>query len=114
MEYRRPDEQETMPKRKIRLHKIERRWAKEWKEYRFVTPKYAKKFALKPPRKRAPLEDYQDAHSSSLTTIDDYPEEKSKHLSKLQKKVEAAMRNSMKNLLLLQLPPAPLQLKLLV
>ena len=83
LEYYTPSEQETMPKRKIRLQKIERRWAKEWKEYRFVTPKYAKKFALKPPGKRPPLEDYQDAHPSSLKTIDDYPEEKSKHLSKL-------------------------------
>ena len=48
LDYCTPDENETMAKRKIRLQKIERRWAKEWKEYRFVTPKYAKKFALKP------------------------------------------------------------------
>ena len=79
------DEPETMPKRKIRLQKIERRWAKEWKEYMFVTPKYAKKFALKPPGRRAPLEDHQVAHPSSLMTIDDYPDEKEKHLSKLKK-----------------------------
>ncbi|KAI4987687.1 hypothetical protein ZWY2020_028445 [Hordeum vulgare] len=85
LEYCTPDEQESMPKRKIRLQNIERRWAKEWKEYRFVTPKYAKKFALKPRGKRPPPEDYQDAHTSSLKTIDDYREEKSKHLSKLQK-----------------------------
>ena len=31
LEYCTPDEQESMPKRKIRLQKIERRWAKEWK-----------------------------------------------------------------------------------
>ena len=79
-------------KRKIRLQKIECRWAKEWKEYRFVTPKYAKKFALKPPGKRPPLEDHQVAHPSSLKTVDDYPEEKDKRLSKLQKKAEAAVR----------------------
>ncbi|KAI4993916.1 hypothetical protein ZWY2020_008229 [Hordeum vulgare] len=54
-----PDEQEPLPKRKIRLQKIEHRLAKEWKEYRFVTPKYAEKFALKPPGKRPPLEDHQ-------------------------------------------------------
>ncbi|KAI5013232.1 hypothetical protein ZWY2020_028186 [Hordeum vulgare] len=41
-----------MVKRKIRLQKIERGWAKEWKEYKYVTPKFAKKFALKPPCKR--------------------------------------------------------------
>ena len=81
-----------MAKRKIRLQKIERRWAKEWKEYRFVTPKYAKKFALKPPGKRAPLEDYQEAHPSSLKTLDDYPDEKEKHLAKLKKQAEAAVR----------------------
>ncbi|KAI5021492.1 hypothetical protein ZWY2020_058222 [Hordeum vulgare] len=81
-----------MPKRKIRLQKIECRWDKVWKEYRFVTPKYAKKFALKTPRKRPPLEDYQDAHPSSLKTIDDYLEEKTKHLSKLQKQAEATVR----------------------
>ncbi|KAI5005303.1 hypothetical protein ZWY2020_032546 [Hordeum vulgare] len=86
------DEPETMPKRKIRLQKIERRWAKEWKEYRFVTPKYAKKFALKPPGKRAPLEDHQVAHPSSLMTLDDYPEEKERHLTKLKKQAETAVK----------------------
>ncbi|KAI4999429.1 hypothetical protein ZWY2020_004018 [Hordeum vulgare] len=92
LEYCTPDEQETMPKRKIRLQKIERQWAKEWKEYRFVTPKYAKKFALKPPGKWHPLEEYQDAHPSSLKTIDDYPEEKKKHFSKRQKQAKGAVR----------------------
>ncbi|KAI4975040.1 hypothetical protein ZWY2020_048647 [Hordeum vulgare] len=87
-----PDEHETMAKRKIRLQKIERRWAKEWKEYRFVTPKYAKKFALKPPGRRTQLEDHQVAHPSSLMTIDDYPDEKEKHLAKLKKQAEAAVR----------------------
>ena len=85
LDYCMPDENETMAKRKIRLQKIERRWAKEWKEYRFVTPKYAKKFALKPHGRRAPLEDHQVAHPSSLMTIDDYPDEKEKHLAKLKK-----------------------------
>ncbi|KAI4992205.1 hypothetical protein ZWY2020_046697 [Hordeum vulgare] len=51
LEYCTPDEQETIPKRKIK-----------------------------------------DAHASSLKTIDDYPEEKTKHLSKLQKQAEAAVR----------------------
>ena len=92
LDYCTPDENETMAKRKIRLQKIERRWAKEWKEYRFVTPKYAKKFALKPPGRRAPLEDHQVAHPSSLMTIDDYPDEKEKHLAKLKKQAEAAVR----------------------
>ncbi|KAI4987957.1 hypothetical protein ZWY2020_029587 [Hordeum vulgare] len=81
-----------MAKRKIRLQKIERRWAKEWKEYRFVTPKYARKFALKPPGRRAPLEDYQVAHPSSLMTLDDYPDEKERHLAKLKKQAETAVK----------------------
>ncbi|KAI4996690.1 hypothetical protein ZWY2020_052032 [Hordeum vulgare] len=88
----RDDEPETMPKRKIRLQKIERRWAKEWKEYRFVTPKYAKKFALKPPGRRALLEDQQVAHPSSLMTLDDYPEEKERHLAKLKKQAETTVK----------------------
>ena len=92
LDYCTPDENETMAKRKIRLQKIERRWAKEWKEYRFVTAKYAKKFALKPPGRRAPLEDHQVAHPSSLKTIDDYPDEKEKHLAKLKRQAEAVVR----------------------
>ena len=92
LDYCTPDENETMAKRKIRLQKIECQRTKEWKEYRFVTPKYAKKFALKPPSRRAPLEDHQVAHPSSLKTIDDYPDEKEKHLAKLKKQAEAAVR----------------------
>ena len=78
-----------MPKHKIRLQIIEHMWTKEWKEYRYVTPKYAKKFALKPPCKRPPLGNQQAAHPSSVETVEDYPEEKDKHLSKLQRKLEA-------------------------
>ncbi|KAI4997073.1 hypothetical protein ZWY2020_052415 [Hordeum vulgare] len=92
LDYCTPDESETMSKRKIRLQKIECRWAKEWKEYRFVTPKYAKKFTLKPPGKRAPLEAHQVAHPSSLKTLDDYPDENDKHLPKLKKQADAALR----------------------
>ncbi|KAI4980279.1 hypothetical protein ZWY2020_020764 [Hordeum vulgare] len=92
LDYCTPDENETMAKRKIRLQKIERRWVKEWKEYRFVTPKYVKKFSLKPPGRRAPLEDHQVAHPSNLMTINDYPDEKEKHLANLKKQAEAAVR----------------------
>ena len=41
--------------RKVRIQRIERRWAREWREYRYVTPKYMKKFALNPPCPRSPL-----------------------------------------------------------
>ena len=39
-----PDEakygKETKNERKVRIQRIERRWAREWREYRYVTPKY--------------------------------------------------------------------------
>ena len=41
--------EETKNERKVHIQKIERRWAREWREYRYVTPKYMKKFALNPP-----------------------------------------------------------------
>ena len=41
--------EEDKNQRKVRIQKIERRWAREWREYRYVTPKYMKKFALNPP-----------------------------------------------------------------
>ena len=41
--------EEDRNQRKVRIQKIERRWAREWREYRYVTPKYMKKFALNPP-----------------------------------------------------------------
>ncbi|KAI4994168.1 hypothetical protein ZWY2020_029216 [Hordeum vulgare] len=94
-EYYTPDEEihgkETMAKRKIRLQKIERGWVKEWKEYRYVTSKYAKKFALKPPCKRLPQGDQQATHPSRVATIEDYPHEKDKYLSKLKKKSKAVV-----------------------
>jgi hypothetical protein len=53
-----PDEvkygKETKTQRKTRMQRIECRWAYEWRAYRYVTPKYMKKFAVKPPFKRAP------------------------------------------------------------
>ena len=47
--------EETKNERKVRIQKIERRWAREWREYRYVTPKYMKKFAVHPPCSRPPL-----------------------------------------------------------
>ena len=43
LEYCTPDEatygKETKEKRKFCIQKIERRWAREWRNYRYVTPK---------------------------------------------------------------------------
>ena len=58
-DYCTPDEaefgKESKTQRKVRIQKIERRWAREWREYRYVNPKYMKKFALNPPFPSAPL-----------------------------------------------------------
>ncbi|KAI5012034.1 hypothetical protein ZWY2020_024168 [Hordeum vulgare] len=95
VEYCMPHEEihskQTMAKRKISLQKIEHGCAKEWKEYRYVTPKYAKEFSLKPPCKRLPQGDQKEAHPSSVATIQDYPDEKDKYLSKLQKKAKVVV-----------------------
>ena len=58
--------EETKNERKVRIQKIERRWAREWREYRYVTPKYMKKFALNPPCPRAPLAPGQVADPTSI------------------------------------------------
>ena len=47
--------EETKNERKVHKQRIEKRWAREWREYRYVAPKYMKKFALNPPCPRAPL-----------------------------------------------------------
>ena len=43
-DYCTPDEakfgKENKNQRKVRIQRIERRWAREWREYRYVTPKY--------------------------------------------------------------------------
>jgi len=74
--YRTPTE-ETKNERKVRIQKIERRWAREWREYRYVTPKYMKKFALNPPCPRAPLAPGQIVDPTSLKRGEDYPDGKS-------------------------------------
>ena len=49
-EYCTPDEathgKENNNQNKVRIQRIERRWAREWREYRYVTPNYMKKFAV--------------------------------------------------------------------
>ena len=85
-------EKETKEKRKIRIQRIERRWIKEWREYRYVTPKYMKKFALKPPCRRPPLANNQATDPTSLMRGEDFPEEWAKHQKKLQKISKEAVR----------------------
>ena len=68
---------------KVHIQRIERRWAREWREYRYVTPKYMKKFALNPPCPRAPLAPGQVADPTSIKSGEDFPEEWAKRQAKL-------------------------------
>ena len=81
-----PDEathgKETKNERKVRIQRIERRWAREWREYRYVTPKYMKKFALNPPCSRPPLVPGQRADPTSLKHGEDYADEWAKKKAK--------------------------------
>ena len=76
----------------MRIQKIERRWAREWREYRYVTPKYMKKFALNPPCPRPPLAPGQIADPTSLKRGEDYPDEWAKRQGKLAKQAREAVR----------------------
>ena len=74
----------------MRIQKIERRWAREWREYKYVTPKYMKKFALNPPCPRAPLAPGQvaDPPASSVvrTFLKNGPSARPSWLDKPEKK----------------------------
>src|SRR3990170_7776082 len=95
-EYYTPDEsthgKDNKNQRKVRIQKIERRWAREWREYRYVTSKYMKKFAVTPPCSRPPLAPGQVADPTSLKRGEDYPEEWAKRQAKLAKQAKEAVR----------------------
>jgi hypothetical protein len=76
----------------VRIQRIERRWAKEWKEYRYVTPKYMKKFVVNPPCPRPPLAAGQQADPTSIKRGEEFPKEWAKRQAKLQKIVAEAVR----------------------
>ena len=88
-DYCTPDEathgKENKNERKGRIQRIERRWAKEWREYRYVTPKYMKKFAVNPPCPRPPLAAGQRADPTSVKHGEDFPKEWVKFQTKLAK-----------------------------
>src|SRR3954467_719676 len=77
---------------KVRIQRIERRWAREWSEYRYVTPKYMKKFAVNPPCQRPPLAPGQVADPSSIRRGEEFPQEWAKRQRKLQKQAKEAVR----------------------
>ena len=74
-----PDEaksgKEDKNQRKVRIQQIESRWTQEWREYRYVNPKYMKKFALNPPCSRPTLRPSQLADPTSLKRGEDYATE---------------------------------------
>ena len=77
---------------KVHIQKIERRCAREWRDYRYVTPKYMKKFALNSPCPRPPLAPGQLADPTSLKRGEDYPDEWAKRQAKLAKQAKEAVR----------------------
>ena len=79
---------------KVRIQRIERRWAREWREYMYVTPKYMKKFALHPPYPRPPLAPGQEADPTSLKRGVDYPDEWAKRQAKLAKMAKDLRRDA--------------------
>ena len=95
-EYCTPDEskhgKETKTQRKVHIQKIERRWAREWREYRYVTPKYMKKFALNPPCPRPPLAPGQTPDPTSVKRGEDFPDEWEKKQAKLAKTAKEAVK----------------------
>ena len=90
-----PDEEthgkETDKQRKTRLQKIKRYWSYEWREYRYVTPKYMKEFAVKPPLKRPPPIQGQEVDPTSIRRGEEFPDEWAKHQAKLQKQAQKAV-----------------------
>jgi hypothetical protein len=83
---------EKKPRRGARIQRIDMRWAKEWKEYRYVTPKYMKKFVVKPPCPRPPLAAGQRADPTSIRHGEEFPREWAKQQAKLNKMVAEALR----------------------
>ena len=84
--------EEDRNQRKVHIQKIESRWAREWREYRYVTPKYMKKFALNPPCSRPPLRPGQLADPTSLKRGEDYAAEWARRQAKLAKQAKEAVR----------------------
>src|SRR4051812_16936562 len=91
-----PDEakfgKEDKNQRKVRIQRIERRWAREWREYRYVTPKYMKKFAVNPPCQRPPLAPGQVTDPTSIRRGEEFPQEWAKRQAKLQKQAREAVK----------------------
>jgi hypothetical protein len=63
----------------------------EWRDYRYVTPKYMKDFAVKPPCNRPPLAEGQVAHPTSIKRGEEFPKEWAKRQAKLQKQTQKAV-----------------------
>src|SRR3954464_9299825 len=95
-DYCTPDEakfgKEDKNQHKVRIQRIEQRWAREWREYKYVTPKYMKKFTPNPPCPRAPLAPGQEAGPTSIKRGEDFPEEWAKRQAKLARQAREPVR----------------------
>ena len=91
-----PDEaihgKENKNRRKVHIQRIERRWAMEWREYRYVTPNYMKKFALNSSCPRPALAAGQVADPTSIKHGEDFPEEWARRQAKLARQAKEAVR----------------------
>ena len=76
----------------MHIQKIERRWAREWRVHRYVTPKYVKKFVVHPPYPRPPLALGQVADPSSIRRGEEFPAEWAKRQAKLAKVAKEAVK----------------------
>src|SRR5215216_6844646 len=60
--------------------------------YRYVTPKYMKKFAINPPCRRPPLAPGQEVDPSSIRRGEEFPKEWAKRQAKLAKMAKEAVK----------------------
>ena len=86
-DYCTPDEtthgKENKNQHKVRIQRIERRCAREWRDYLYVTPKYMKKYAVNPPCLRPRLVPRQEVDPSSIRRGEEFPKEWAKCQRKL-------------------------------
>ena len=82
-----PDEEthgkETKEQRKTHMQNIKRHWTYQWRSYNYITSKYMKDFAIKPPCNRPPLAPRQMADPTSIRRGEEFPKEWAKHQAKL-------------------------------
>ena len=77
---------------KVHIQKIERRWEREWREYRYVTPKYMKIFVVHPPCPRPPLAPGKEDDPSSIRRGEEFRKDWAKRQAKFAKMAKEAVK----------------------